>query len=39
MVHREAQFSEPSVQILFMQLPTLVPRYLETKEEQQSCEL
>src|SRR6516165_4074023 len=34
MVHREAQFSEPTVQILFMQLPTLVPRCLsETKEE------
>ena len=34
MVHREAQFSEPSVQVLFMQLPTLVPRYLsKTKEE------
>src|SRR6516225_2259646 len=34
MVHREAQFSEPTVQILFMQLPTLVPRCLsKTKEE------
>src|SRR6516225_10470200 len=28
------QFSEPTVQVLFMQLPTLVPRYLfKTKEE------
>jgi len=27
MVHREARFSEPTVQVLFMQLPTLVPRY------------
>ena len=34
MVHREAQFSEPTVQVLFMQLPTLVQRYLfKTKEE------
>jgi len=34
MLHREAQFSEPTVQVLFMQLPTLVPRYLsKTKEE------
>jgi hypothetical protein len=33
-VHREAQFSEPTVQVLFMQLLTLVPRYLsKTKEE------
>src|SRR6516225_4184031 len=34
MVHREVRFSEPTVQVPFMQLPTLVPRYLsKTKEE------
>ena len=30
--------SEPTVQVPFMQLPTLVPRYLSEAKEEQSCE-
>jgi hypothetical protein len=37
---REAasRISEPTVQVPFMQLPTLVPRYLSEAKEEQSCE-
>jgi hypothetical protein len=30
--------SEPTVQVPFMQPPTLVPRYLSEAKEEQSCE-
>jgi O-antigen/teichoic acid export membrane protein len=34
MLHREAQCSEPTLQVLCMQLPTLVPRYLSKAKEE-----